>query len=343
MSEPSGTNRRLGGYDRAPFVNTSAPSMTTDTFAQAARKVCILLNENAGTARAQDSAELGRLIAAPFEARGDIVDIRARPPKALGEETKRLNDPDEEPFDLIVLGGGDGTLSRCAHDLAKNSATLGFLPLGTMNLFARSLGLPTDIEAAAAAVAGGRAQKIDTGSVNGQMYLHHVSFGLHPRLVKQRETMAHSSRMGKILAGIKAFWLTVRAPSRLELALHLDDEKRARPSSAIVVSNNPFGPGHMPYPDDVTSGKLGVYVSHSFDPPALVRLGADAMLGRLDENPDIEAFLSDRATLTAMGRKRSKITASIDGELVKVSLPARIEILRGYLDVMVPASDRPDA
>ncbi|AXS40219.1 diacylglycerol kinase family protein [Breoghania sp. L-A4] len=318
--------------------------MTTDTFARDAadpaatgRKVCILLNEKAGTARTQDSEELGRLIAAPFEARGDRVEVRARAPKALGEETKRLNDPDEEPFDLVVLCGGDGTLSRCAADLAENAATLGFLPLGTMNLFARALGLPTDVEAAAAALAEGRAQKIDVGSVNGRMYLHHVSFGLHPRLLRQRETMTHRSRAGKIFAGMKAFWLTVRAPSRLELALQLDDEERARPSSAIVVSNNPFGPGHMPYPDEITTGKLGVYVCHSFDPPALVRLGADAMLGRLDENPDIEACLSERLTLTAMGRKRSRITASVDGELVKVALPAKVTILRGYLDVMVPA------
>lgn len=300
-----------------------------------ARKVCLLLNRKAGTARGSDIESLTTQIAAPFKERGDHVEVRARAPKALGKETARLNNGD--PFDLIVIGGGDGTLSRCAQDLADNPATLGFLPLGTMNLFARALGLPTDIQAAAEAIAGGTPGKIDVGRINGQLYLHHVSFGLHPSLVRQREEMTHRSRAGKIVAGMRAFWLTVRAPKVLNLAIETDGATYRKPSSAIVISNNPFGDGHLPYADKITSGKLGVYICRSFDPPSLMRLGAETMLGRLNENPDIDTSMSDTVTLTHTNRKSKKLTASIDGELTKIALPGHAEILRSHLNVMLPA------
>lgn len=300
-----------------------------------ARKVCLLLNRKAGTARSSDIESLARQIAAPFRERGDHIEVRARAPKALGEETARLNKGD--PFDLIVIGGGDGTLSRCAQDLAENPATLGFLPLGTMNLFARALGTPTDIEAAATAIAQGTPGRIDVGRINGQLYLHHVSFGLHPTLVRQRDGMTHRSRAGKIVAGLRAFWLTIHTPKALKLTIAIDDATHTQPSSAIVISNNPFGQGHLPYADKITSGKLGVYVCHSFDPPSLVRLGAETMLGRFTENPDITTMMSSKVSLTGTDKRRTRVTASIDGELTKIALPGHAEILRAHLNVMLPA------
>lgn len=304
------------------------------TKAKSPRRVCILLNRNAGTARGSDLATLKEAVAAPFMARGDAVEVRASPPKRLARETSRLNR--ERAHDLIVLGGGDGTLSRCARDLAEYPGALAFLPLGTMNLFARALGMPMDAAAAAAAIAEGKERKIDVGQINGMIYLHHASFGLHPSLIRQREAMEHRSRAGKIAAGFRAFWLTVRAPSVLKLNLDVDGEIERRPASAIIVSNNLFGDGHLPYPDAVTEGTLGVYLCHSFEWSSLVRLGADTMLGRVNDNPDIRTMQAPRVRLAPSGRLRGSITASLDGELTRIRLPGEIEILPARLTVVTP-------
>lgn len=304
----------------------------TDTLAQ--RRTCILLNQNAGTARGTNIEDLARKIAAPFRERGDEVDVRIRPPRELANETQLLNDT--QPFDLIVLCGGDGTLSRCARDLAENRATLGFLPLGTMNLFVRALGLPVDVEEAAHHIAHGVAREIDVGMMNDTLYLHHVSFGLHPKLIRERESMNHSSRIGKMVTGLRAFWMTIRKPPALRIRISDGERVFEKPASSVVISNNPFGSGHIPYADDVRSGRLGLYMCHNFEWSALLRLGADTMLGRLDENVDTESHSAPRFSIEDAGREGKPIRISIDGELEKLILPAVIECRKAFLSVMLP-------
>lgn len=304
--------------------------------ARQTRKVCILLNRNAGTARGGDPDALGRGIAAPFAERGDSVDVRVRRPQELGAETERLARKRE--FDLVVICGGDGTLSRCADALAGIDVALGFVPLGTMNLFARALGMPADAAAAAEAIANGAARTIDIVQVNGRHFLHHVSFGLHPKLIRQRQRLAHGSRVGKIVAGMRAFAMSIRRPPRLHLAVEHDGATRPCATPSLVVTNNPLGPGHLPFQDDVTSGCLGVYICHGRKWAALARLGADVLLGRIGDNPDIEAFTARSIRLVRIGR-RKVLRASIDGELAWLPLPVTIETVPAGLCVMMPAED----
>jgi diacylglycerol kinase family enzyme len=299
------------------------------------RRVCILLNRNAGTVRGADTDALVRRICEPFLDRGDLVDLRLRAPRRLAAETRALSR--QKAHDLIVLGGGDGTLSRCARDLQDHPATLAFLPLGTMNLFARALGMPMEPGAAALAIAGGRQAHIDVGLINGDLFLHHVSFGLHPALIRQRERMTHRSRLGKMIAGARAFWLTVRKPRRLRLLAKVDGTLHERPVTALIVSNNAFGRGHMPYADWLTGGRLGVYFCHSFSWPSLLRIGAETLLGRFAENPEIASGEAVRVDLDA-GRGK-QVMASVDGELVRVSLPGSVDIVPGRLSVMLPAAE----
>jgi diacylglycerol kinase family enzyme len=278
---------------------------------------------------------LAETLAAPFTARGDRVEAHADAPTALGARMQSL--AERRDLDLIVLCGGDGTLSHGADALHDHPAALGFVPLGTMNLFARALGMPTDPAAAAKAIASGKAQRIDMGRIGNRHFLHHVSFGLHPKMIRHRQRMEHAGRLGKMSAGIRAFFQAIRRPPLLDVELLLDGQPHRSAASTIVVSNNPLGEGHLPFQDDLSGARLGVYISAARQRGALTKAGIDMLLGRLLDNPDITAMSASKVELRKGRRRRTRVRASIDGELVHLRLPFRIATVPGALRVMAPA------
>lgn len=79
---------------------------------------------------------------------------------------------------LVVIGGGDGTISEVVDCLAEHYRVLGLLPLGTSNNFARTLGIPIGIEAAVDIIATGKIADVDLGRVDGDYFANVVSAGL---------------------------------------------------------------------------------------------------------------------------------------------------------------------
>jgi YegS/Rv2252/BmrU family lipid kinase len=94
---------------------------------------------------------------------------------------------------LIVVAGGDGTMTSAVAQLAKSKAVLGVLPLGTGNSFALSLGIP-DVETAVEAIAGGREASVDLGCVNGTYFANFATIGLSSAIAA-----ATPNRLKKIL------------------------------------------------------------------------------------------------------------------------------------------------
>src|SRR5215213_3828976 len=115
--------------------------------------------------------------------------------------------------DMVVIGGGDGTLNAAASGLAELKRPLGILPLGTANDLARTLGIPADLEAALDIIGSGRTRSIDLGIVNDVMYFNVASIGLSAELAQKltAETKRRFGRLGyaitalRVLAGARPF------------------------------------------------------------------------------------------------------------------------------------------
>ena len=83
-------------------------------------------------------------------------------------------------IDAIVVGGGDGSVRTVAGVLADTGVPLGVLPLGTLNHFAKDLGIPLKVEQAAAAIAAGHTRNVDIAEVNGKTFINNSSIGIYP-------------------------------------------------------------------------------------------------------------------------------------------------------------------
>jgi diacylglycerol kinase family enzyme len=202
-----------------------------------------------------------------------------------------------------------------------------------MNLFARSLGVPLDMRAAAEALAPGATASVDIGEVNGRPFVHHVTLGLHPRMIRIRERLTYGSRLGKILATLQAWWVVVRQPPRLAVRIAVGADRLERRTAAILVTNNPLGEGHLPYADDLQQGELGLYLTTSRRWSDLVQLAARLAFGEIAGTPLLE---SRRAPSVEIAFDRVIANASVDGELVSLETPLGLRVRRRGLTVLRP-------
>jgi diacylglycerol kinase family enzyme len=292
----------------------------------------LVLNRGAGTLRGLDPQQAAEELAEIFRAHGHKVLPLVRDGRGAVAEIARVCR--EKSCDALIVGGGDGTVSAAAAAAAGSGVTLGILPLGTMNLFARALGIPLDMREAAEALAAGEVRSVDIGEVNGHLFVHHVTLGLHPRMIRIRERLSYGSRLGKIWASLQAWWTALRRPPRLVARIVADGETLRRRTASVLVSNNPLGEGHLPYADDPRLGRLGLYITTSRRWGDLVQLMAQLSMGSVADNPLLESRLARRLEIDI---GHSPVRASIDGEIVALEAPLALTVHAGGLSVLQPA------
>lgn len=237
--------------------------------------------------------------------------------------------------DVVMVGGGDGTVSTAAGRMVAQDKALAVLPAGTMNLFARSLAIPLDLDEAVAAFAHGRKRAVDIATANGKPFIHQFSIGLHARLIKLREKRAFRSRIGKIWASVRAGVEAVVRPPRLRVALDIDGRRTVRKTAGIGVTNNVFGEGHLPYADEPDGGVLGVYVTRAQRPHHFVRLFLAMARGRWKGNEAVDMASARTVKLTLLSAGK-RFVCAIDGELCELAVETELRIHPQALTVLVP-------
>lgn len=286
------------------------------------RRALVLVNANSRGGRSPD-AHLAALSA------GGLELVRKE-----CHRKERLNDIIREmraEVDCVVLGGGDGTMSAGALGLRETGLPLGILPLGTGNDLARTLGIPTDPEGAAAAILGGKIRKIDLGSVNGQPYFNVASVGLTVEITK-RLGVASKRRLGRLAYPWTAFKVAMghkrfSAIIRCGAVIH-----RVR-TMQITVGNGRFYGGGLLVSESaaIDDHMLDVY---SLEPSSRWKL---LLMGRAFAAGQHEALDDVRTARSAVVEVVTRVPQSIsaDGEIVTVT-PARFSVLADAISVYAP-------
>ena len=194
---------------------------------------------------------------------------------------------------------------------------LAILPAGTMNLFARSLGIPLTLDEAVKSFGDGEVKAVDVASANGRPFVHQFSIGMHAKLVHLRSKMDFASRLGKIRASAKAAWNTALNPPAVDVMLTIGEAEILTRATAIGITNNLFGEGHLPYADNPDGGVLGIYVTVAEQRGEILRFLLSMARGKWRDNQQVEIHQAERVTLKIRSR-RTKLLSVIDGELCKL-------------------------
>src|SRR6188508_2124413 len=146
-------------------------------------EAAVILNRNKG-----DRGE----VAAALSAFGVTAKIESVDGDAIGDRAEAAVKGGAK---LVVVGGGDGSVSSAAQALAGSGAALGIMPLGTLNHLARDLGIPATLQESVQVIASGRTRSIDVAEVNGRTFVNNAAIGLYPLMVIDRE--AQQDRLGR--------------------------------------------------------------------------------------------------------------------------------------------------
>ncbi|MBD0417257.1 diacylglycerol/lipid kinase family protein [Oryzicola mucosus] len=294
-------------------------------------KFAAVLNRDGGTLRTTDLDDFSARIHAALEEAGHSVSIEI---VSGSEIADAIDKAAAKRVDVVMVGGGDGTVSTAAAKLKGKKKALAILPAGTMNLFARSLQIPQTLDGAVKAFATGEIRAVDVATANGIPFVHQFSVGMHAKLVHLREQKNFASRLGKIRASLHAAWETIHNPTALDVKLSIGEAEILTKATSIGVTNNLFGEGHLPYTDQPDGGTLGVYITIAQQKGELVRLLTKMARGKWRDNDQIEIHEAQSVRLEVRSSKRYKRV--IDGELSELEKVTDFKIHPGALNVLVP-------
>ena len=238
--------------------------------------------------------------------------------------------------DLLVAGGGDGTLSLAARHLAHRDVALGVLPLGTTNNFARTLGLPLNVTAAVAVLTSGKVADVDLGQADDAMFANLVSIGLSGYVA------ANVRHDLKRVLGRAAYPLTAlaRLPRHrpFQVTITCDGRRYTVITHQLNIANGSFH-GGRPITGDASADDRLLLVYRLGGRRRLGLIGATvrhALLGARRSHAE-PAFL---ATREIQVETTPALPLDVDGE-IHGGTPTRITLAANALRVMV-APDFPD-
>ena len=237
---------------------------------------------------------------------------------------------------LVVAGGGDGTVSAVAAGLAGTDVTLGVLPMGTLNHFAKDLGIPLEQEQAIAVIAAGNTLAIDVGEVNGRVFINNSGLGLYPDIVRDREQRQRRLGQGKWRALLEASIAAARRYPVLSVQIEVEGETLTRRTPFVFIGNNVYTIEGFEIGERVAldRGELSLYLTHRMGRFGLLRLAVLALLRRLDQARDFDKLTARDFVVNTRHRK---LRVSTDGEVTTMEPPLRYRVRPGALRVLVPA------
>ena len=236
--------------------------------------------------------------------------------------------------ETLIAGGGDGTISTGAAAVLDHGIPLGVLPLGTLNHFAKDLGLPLDLEEAVKVVLEGVVCRVDVGELNGRVFLNNSSLGVYPAIVRLRER--YRTRIGgKWIAALWAALTVLRRNPFMAVRIVVEEKTIIRRTPLLLVANNEYRMIgiHAASRESLAKGTLALYVLNADQRPGLLRLAGQLLIRGGDQVEELDLLTVDEATVET---RRPRLQVALDGEVVAMSSPLEYRIRPEALRVHMP-------
>jgi diacylglycerol kinase family enzyme len=290
--------------------------------------VAIILNPGSGRGSGDElAARLIQLFAAAgreatvlMAGRGRTVTDEAR--RAVGDGCR-----------TAVAAGGDGTVNAVASAVVGTDIPLGILPIGTLNHFAKDLGIPLDLEPAVKVIVQGVRRQVDAGEVNGAVFVNNSSIGVYPRIVALR-SRRQATGMGKWIAALWASLTVLRRRPFMGVRIRTAEETLVRRTPFVFVGNNEYRMAGIKAGsrDSLSGGRLAVYVMHAERRRSLLLLGWRVLLRGVERVPELELFSVEEAVIET----RRRVSVALDGEVRAMTPPLTYRIRPLALTVLAP-------
>jgi diacylglycerol kinase family enzyme len=262
----------------------------------------------------------------------DAFEVHAVEPDAIAST---INGVVGEGAEGVLVSGGDGTMATAATALLETPAELAILPGGTLNHFARDLGVSTEADEALQLAVEGRSRGVDIGMVNGRVFLNTSSVGAYVRFVRIRERLER--RFGYRIASAIATLRILLQWSSVAVELEVDGEPRLYRTPLVFIG---VGERELQVPtlgNRVANGRRGLHVlvvrGRSRARLFAIALAAVARgVKAVARTPELDAYLVDRCRISV----RRPTRVALDGEIDAMPATLEYELRRDALHVVCP-------
>ena len=304
--------------------------------APSGRRLRALLNRDGGTARKLGVEALRARLEAGFARGGAMAELDFVPGAELGRRLEQARDDAlAGRLDGVVIGGGDGSVNSAASLLAGTGVPLGVLPAGTLNHFARDLGMPLELEEAAAAIAMAAPRAVDVAEVNGRVFVNNAVLGVYPYMVADRERRRERHGLGKWPAMALAFLRMLWRFPRRRLTLCFEGERGPVRTPSPMVGVNEYDPRNFAISrtHGLDRGELWVLVARHRHPLGFAWFAFRTIFRGLDEGRDFDLVKVKSLEVRA---RTSRLLVATDGELLRLRPPLKYRIRPAELVVLAP-------
>jgi diacylglycerol kinase family enzyme len=291
------------------------------------RGITVIVNRRSGTSTDESRAA----IAAAFARAG----LEPRTVVVNGDEIRGAAEAAAAAGHAIVAAGGDGTVATVAAVAVGTGATFGVIPLGTLNHFARDAGIPLDVDAAVATIAGGHIVPLDTGEFNGRTFVNNASVGFYARIVRARQLEQRRGR-GKWFAFAIGLARTARRFRQMTVRMTIDGKPVVRTTPFVFVGNGEYidhGP-RLGARSSITAGHLWIAVAPECGRLKMLRLVVRAIAGRLTDDVRLEEF---RGLDVKVEPRGGMAGVAMDGELNPATPPFNCTCRPATLHTLLPS------
>ena len=294
--------------------------------------VNVFYNAGSGPASKGDASQA---LAAKFAAAG--VEARLIAVESPEQTRRAVRAAIAEGAAAVVAAGGDGTVSSVAAGLIGSDTPLGVMPLGTLNHFARDVGIPTDEDEAVRTIAAGTVRQVDVATLNERPFLNNSSLGVYPDIVVEREALrgrGYRKWPALVVATARIVWRYRGVVVRVSAGAAVDVLR----TPFLFVGNNEYEVEGLKIGRRATidGGRLAVYFAPRLHGRDLPKLAAMALSGRIKANPALGSFTCTALDVDTPGRRRMRV--ALDGEVTVLTTPLRYRIVPRALGVLVPAA-----
>jgi diacylglycerol kinase (ATP) len=284
--------------------------------------IAVILNPTAGNGETvRDWEERVESIA-----RGCLIQITSH----AGEAEALARRAVEEGFGRVVAAGGDGTVNHVANGIAGSNAILGILPMGTVNVFATELGLPTnDLQLCWDILEVGNVRLVDLPSANGKYFVQLGGVGLDAQAVKET-SRAFRRSLGPLSYLISAAQILARQPPKLFIE---SENASVREGSFVLVGNGRLYGGPFPFFKQaiIDDGLLDVVVFTRLGYLEIIKYLHDVVFSSDIRVPEIEYFQTRHLRITS----EHDVPLELDGELAG-NCPVEFQMHEKALRVLAP-------
>lgn len=308
----------MTGLQTAEAAHTFQPIM----------RYVVIVNARAGTVLEAGPEAFADRIAAAFRAHGCEADVKLVHPREIDDALSLAIEAEEA---IPVVAGGDGTINGVLPILLQAERPVGILPLGTVNVLGRDLGLVGPLEHQIEALCQGHPVTMDVGEVNDRLFHSLSGMGFFSLMAREREFARRRFPFSRVIAFAVAAVRSILFTRAISVDIRIGDERRQVEADAVLVTINSFdGPEWRR--NQLDGGVFEVHILNAGGLVSRAKAALSVVSGRWKSADNLISITGEEITLIRRDKKRGHIT--FDGEVERKAGPLAYRLLPKAITVI---------